>query len=170
MTIMVFTLCGQAFANFTNGDFSSGLAGWTPSGNVTDGGGYATLGAPTAQISQDLTFAVTGEYSLSFRYQAGAALDLAYGFNSSTFDVVYDIPLLQTSGWETKTTPPPTIELIAGETYTFSFYHIVGPVALDLDDVSLSLITSPHVPAPGAILLGSIGLSFVGWMRRRRTL
>ena len=100
-------------------------------------------------------------------FGGGAPLPINYGqwvelkfdidLNAKTVDEYYDGALLSSHIWGLYN-PSNTIGAID------LFGNGASPVYYD------DLRLTPPIPAPGAMLLGCLGVGLVGWLRRRRTL
>ena len=130
-----------------------------PSGNSNSG--MRQLIAVTAGQSYDLSFAWSPRPRI-----AADSLGLEVWFGGTLLDAIPGNGTgLTDTDWNVRSyTVTPNSDSVylefraTGTADTFGSY---------IDDVRL---TSPPIPAPGAILLGALGTGLVGWMRRRRAL
>ena len=177
------------------GQFSAitGTVTYNPGGG--NPGGYVTLGDPTGNDGNIdstmwavLGIASPGIHTMSLDYRFPGYDTNPDGGAEDVVSVVVDIMIIDKSdilafSWTTDLSfPQPDwtgastgMDLLAGG-YTVYLTHSetdAGSIlsSFDVDNILFSEGGRIDViPAPGAVILGSIGVGLVGWLRRRRTL
>ncbi len=124
-------------------------------------------------VAGDGTFTASIDFNLEQILNTETMCDLAIGFSkasfllenktTSTIDDDYAIVFSDAFGG-----PSSNMQMCI-DTFTVSLDFSDGDIGyIGADALSDAYVGS--IPAPGAIVLGSIGVGLVGWMRRRRTL
>ena len=175
-------------AVIVNGDFSSGLTGWTTTGPVSDGGGFAVMtdDLVSGMASLEQAFVISAlSQSLSFSYSLSAVPDGTAGspfpdaFTASLLDPVTFAPILSTPGFTDYfyhdnsgfVDYDPSIVSVSGDTVTVDLSSVAAGtdalIAFDLllgDDGLTTSVEIDNVEAAGEQVIIPEPASVVIWM------
>jgi len=149
--------------------------GWGPIEPITSGGSWGGIAPGVCRVVWEAGGTPSATVVFPYRFDHLVITHLDGMADDDSFTVTVDGSVwgtfngnnpVQTETWLTTCyagVVPGTALTITATGAAWASQGIYGQVAVDS-------ISAHMIPAPGAIILGSLGIGLVGWLRRRRTL